>query len=316
MRERYRMGKNGGNGMENWKKTIIQGAICVGLLCVIWGGYFLIKTYHTDRILDIKEDDFSWVYQVDSVKTDGKDFVLQGFAFELKKNSEKGAFEIVLENVETGKRYFPKMEYIDRKDVNEYFLCDYDYLQSGFRATINVGKLNLEDAHYKILIRDGGERKTYQTGIYVSRGMLMYTNPLEFVPLDVKGTDLEQVVEDGVLRVYCPEYGMYVYQYEGELYWIAESEYDFNENGETYVQWHLETSQIDKLPQERLDGQWHFDNLGFYFSENEINTDNLENYRLAKKELPTEYSITRMNTGRHEDGWIWKVDFRPYYDLQ
>jgi len=298
--------------MENWKKTIIQGAICVGLLCVIWGGYFFIRIYYTDRILDIKEDDFSWVYQVDSVKTEGKEFVLQGFAFELKKNSEDGAFEIVLQEVESGKRYFLEMEYMERKDVNDYFLCEYDYLYSGFVASIKKNKLDLENENYEVLLRDAGERKTYRTGTYISKGSLMYTDPLEYRPLDVEGTDLEEIVKNGILRVYRPDFGMYVYQYERELYWIAEEGYDFVE-GDTYVQYQLETTQVDKLPEIRLKNHWYTDNIGFMFRSNELLDIDTGKYRVTKEAIPEEYSITTIWTGNYREKWLWRQGYRLYY---
>ena len=302
--------------MENWKKTIIQGAICVGLLCVIWGGYFLVKTYHTDRILDIKEDDFSWVYQVDSVKTEGKDFVLQGFAFKLDKNAEEGTFEIVLADTESGKRYFPKMEYMERTDVNEYFLCEYDYIKSGFEATINAGKLDLEEKNYEVLLRVAGERQTYQTGTYISKGTLMYANPTEFQTLDVEGTGLENIVENGVLRVYRPDYGMYVYQYEGALYWIAESSYDFVD-GNARLQLQLFTTQQSNLPKESIVSNKGIGELSFWFLDYEVTDLNLGNWRVAKKELSTECSISKLQTGNWKSDveWIWKEEFYPRYEF-
>lgn len=299
--------------MEAKKRTIIQAIVCVGLVCLIWGGYFLIKTYHMDRILDIKEDDFSWVYQVDSVKTEGKDFVLQGFAFKLDKNAEEGVFEIVLEDIESGKRYFPKMEYMERKDVNEYFLCEYDYIKSGFEATINAGKLDLEEKNYEVLLRMQGERQTYQTGTYISKGTLMYANPTEFQPLDVEGTGLENIVENGVLRVYRPDYQVYVYQYEGELYWIVGEKYGVNTEGDTKIEYQLETTQVGNLPQQRLDNQWYWDNLGFYFAAHELKELDTGDYRVAKKSLPEEYAISYIWTGKNEGEWVWLQFFRPYY---
>lgn len=294
------------------KRTIWHFVICVGLVCLIWGGYFLAKHYGTDRILDVREDDFSWVYQVDSIETEGNEVVLRGFAFELDKDAEEGAFEIVLVDIETGKRYFPKMEYVGREDVNKYFLCEHEYVQSGFKATLKAKKLDLEEKHFEVLLRMAGEQRTYRTGTHISKGSLMYTNPKEYVPLDVAGTDLEEIVEEGILRVYRPDYGMYVYQYEGELYWIAEEDYGFV-NGDTSVQYQLDTTQVNKLPQNRLENEWYWDNLGFGFAGRELNDIETGKYRVAKKYLPVEYSIEKIWTGYYDDKWIWKQDFRPYY---
>lgn len=301
--------------MEAKKRTIIQAIVCVVLVCMIWGGYYFLTHYGIDRILEVKSDDYSWVYQVDSVKTEGKDFVLQGFAFELGKDAEEGTFEIILEDIESGERYFPKMEYMDRKDVNEYFLCEYEYLQTGFVATIKAKKLSLEQKNYEVLLREKGDRLAYQTGTYISNGELAYVNPFEFESLDVAGTSLEAVTKNGILRVYRPDYGIYVYQYEGELYWIAESQSAFDENGDLGIPYQLNTTQIDRLPENRLENNWLWDNKGFFFCTKEITDWSTERYRVAREELPREYSIEKIWTGKHDGDWIWIQYFRPYYQF-
>lgn len=290
------------------RRNMIRLLVSTCLVILIWGGYFLAVHY----VVKVKPDDFSWVYQVDSVEEREEEVVLSGFAFQLGKNSGDKRYEIVLQDIESGKNHFPKMEYSERKDVNDYFLCEYDYLHSGYQAVFQRKRLDLQNKDYEVLLREHGKLMAYQTGVYLSKGELMYTNPKEYVPLEVAGTDLEEIVENGVLRVYRPDYGMYVYQYEGELYWIAEPEYGFEE-GDTYIQWHLNTSQIENLPKVRLENKWYFDNLGFMFSTMEMLENNTGKYRVTKKVLPKEYSIVSMNTGRHKNGWIWQSYFRPYY---
>lgn len=315
--ERWGMGRReeenvrGGNGME--KRTIIKAVICVVLMCFIWGGYFFINTYHIDRMLDIAVDDFSWVYQVDSVETKDGEVLLKGFAFELDKDAIGDNYEIVLQELETGKNYFFEMEYSERKDVNDYFLCEYDYLQSGFEAKIVEEKIDLQGNFYEVLLRIEGKKKAYQTGVYLVDGQLFYTNPRAFVPLDVEGTDLEDIVESGFLRVYRPDCGMYVYQYESGLYWIAEEDYAFAD-GDVYVEYQLDTTQKELLPEERLSNRWYWDNIGFMFRENELLEMNFGKYRVSKSLIPTEYSVEKIWTGRYDEGhWVWMQKFRPVY---
>lgn len=140
----------------------------------------------------------------------------------------------------------------------------------------------------------------------------MYANPSEYQALEVEGTDLEEIVNQGVLRVYRPDYGMYVYQYKNTLYWIAEPDYGFVDS-DTYVQYQLNTTQIERLPKIRLENEWYWDNIGFWFSEYEMKEMNTGKYRVAKKEIPREYSIRGIWTGNNIDGWIWREDFLPYY---
>lgn len=293
------------------KKTIIQAVVCVVLVCLIWVGYFFVKHYKIDRIIEIKDDDFSWVYQVENAQIIENRFVLNGFAFELKKDAEMDRYEVVLQDLATGENFFLKTEYVERKDVNEYFLCEYDYVQSGFEASIEIDKCEMSERNFEVLIKKKKVKTAYKTGIYISNGEVMYANPTGFVQLEVEGTDLEKIIEEGILRVYQPDHGMYVYQYEGALYWIAEAEVAFA-NGNTFVEYLLETSQISKLPENRLKNQWYSDNIGFYFADNELFFDTGK-YRVAKKELPVEYSIVKIWTGNHTGAWNWRYDFRPYY---
>lgn len=301
--------------MSERKKRLWQAMVCIGLVIVVWFFYFLIM-HRLQQQIELYADNFSWVYQIDAVETEEKKLVLRGFAFQLNQNAAGKDFEIILQDSLTGDNIFPKMNYTEREDVNRYFLCEYDYQQSGFEAVFKAKKLDIEKGVYEVLLRPNKEKKTYQTGIYLARGELVYTNPAEYEPLDVMGTDLEEIAEQGVLRVYCPDYEIYVYQYKGELYWITEPGYAFNEKGDIYMEYQLDTTQIENLPEGRLNNQWYWDNIGFWFSSKELSGWNTGKYRVAKKALPTEYSITRLWTGNYKDGWIWQQYFRPYYQFE
>ena len=303
--------------LENSKRKQLF-FFCISMFLIVTGYAVLISKIKIDKYLEFTkvEDDLSWVFQVEDIYESEKDFVIEGWAFGLWKDAYQKAYDIILYDIESDKGYFPEMQYCAREDINEYFLCEYNYLQSGFSAHISMQDLELNEQIFEILIRPAKSKKAYSTGIYIADGKLMYTNPKKFMSPEVDGTDLQEIVENGILRIYRPNEGMYVYQYENQLYWIADAYYAFNESGDTYIQWHLETSQVENLPQYRLENNWHFDNLGFDFCENELKEWNTGRYRVARKELPVEYSIIRMNTGRHEDGWIWKEDFRPYYEFQ
>ena len=283
------------------------------LMSIMLIGYFFGRSQLNKRF-QIIEDNFSWVCQVDSIEEQNGKLILSGFAFQLEEDAKEKTFELILCDVETGKGYYPKMNYSTREDVNAYFLCEYDYTKSGFTASISSKKIDSENKVYKVLLRPIGNKRAYDLGVYYADGEMSFTNPKEFVPLDVVGTDLKQIIEDGVLRVYRPDYGMYVYQYEGELYWIAEEWYGFVDN-DTLIQCQMDTTQIDKLPEERLVNNWFWSNISFQFKSQELVDWNMGKYRVAKITLPKEYSITKIWTGNHIEGWIWKSDFRPWYEF-
>ena len=298
--------------MEKNKKTVLHMVICIGLLCLIWLGYLLAVKYGVNRRIEIRGGGNPWVYQVDSVAIQKQKCILSGFVFELNADAKSEVYEIVLHDLDTGKNFFPKMEYGKREDVNRYFECEYDYEDSGFSSSIDMKKIR--GRNYEILLRVIDEKDAYHTGTYLLDGKLQYVNPYEN-QLEVEGTDLEEIINQGKARVYRPDCGMYVYQYDNELYWIAEPEYDFVD-GDTYIQYQLNTTQIERLPKYRLENGWYWDNIGFWFSECEVTEMDTGKYRVAKKEIPQEYSIRGIWTGNYGDDWIWRADFLPYYTFE
>lgn len=106
--------------------------------------------------------------------------------------------------------------------------------------------------------------------MYITGTDIHYAKQKDFIVPDVAGTDLEEIVQHGYLRVYRPDRACYVYQYKGYLYWLADKGFAFEEDGTTYIQYHLWTTQIEKLPHKRLKNKWYWDNIGGFFEKYEI----------------------------------------------
>ncbi len=296
------------------KRTMWHVLVCFFLVCLIWGAFNFGMEKLNQRIESVIEDDFSWVVQVDGVRKENNELVLEGFAFELNEDAKTKAFDIILYDLDTGEYLFPKMEYEERKDVNNYFRCEYDYTKSGFVAKIKEKNLNLVEHDYEILLKEKQSRKPYRFSTYIEDGELMYVNPKEYKPLDVEGTDLEEIVENGVLRVYRPDVGMYVYQYEGDLYWIADENYDFSETNATRIQELVLTTQTDKLPNGKPENRWSSEDLWFYFEKYELSQSGV--LRVAKRNMPEEYTVAIVKTGCFKNDWIWGQFFRMWYEVQ
>ena len=191
---------------------------------------------------------------------------------------------------------------IERPEVAEYFGEEYRY--SGFRMKLpsDNGEIII---YYNPLL-------TIPTGVFVSESELRYTREKN----NSSPTITVPFVTEGKLLVCRPDFHCWVYQYEGSLYWIADQDFCFEDDGTTYVQYHLWTTQTEKLPQHRLENKWLWDNIGGYFEDYEIQ-GNFGEYRVMKRELPTVYPIVSILTGYYKDGkWIWKEYFRPYYDFE
>ena len=220
-------------------------------------------------------------FQADEARLEENRLILTGFAF--CNTRELSDFGLVLKSTKTGREIKADVSYgLQRSDVAGYFNSERDYSKTGYVVTV--------------------------PGVQSQRG---------FVPPDVAGTDLEEIVQNGYLRVYRPDYACYVYQYKGYLYWIADKAFHFEENRKTYIQYQLWTTQTEKLPEKRLKNKWYWDNIGGYFEKFEItDTVNCGKYRVCKRKLPTEYSITAIVTGFYKNKkWVWQNYFWPVYEF-
>ena len=260
-----------------------------------------------------------------------KKLELKGWAFQLETTSENEKIQVFLRNVkEEQEVHWMSISQYDRNDINDYFACDFDYSHSGFTATIKEDKLNFSNDYEIFLKLTYNEEKvdkegkvsvnkkikTVSTGTYLQDGKLIDYMPGSFVEPVLTGTYLDTVVKEGSLRFYRREEGVYVYQYEGKLYYIVNQNYFFEEDGTTYVQYHLETTQPENLPEHRLENEWYWDNRGFNFENQEIKDEDTSPYRVAAIELPTEYVISYIWVGYHvEKEWIWQQYFKPDFDL-
>ena len=120
-------------------------------------------------------------------------------------------------------------------------------------------------------------------------------------------------VTNGTLLVYRPDFHIWVFQYDGSLYWIADEGFNFEEDGTTKIQYQLWTTQIQNLPSKRLKNNHFWDTISGNFEKYELSGD-FGTYRIMKRALPEEYSITSIMTGYYKDKkWIWASSFRPVY---
>lgn len=250
----------------------------------------------------------AYCFQVDSSFCANGEIELTGFALLYDHPGQK--YDVLLRDTKTGKRIKLNTVQTQRPDVNDYFLCEHDYTDSGFEAS---GKA--EDAEYEILIRWPWS-VALSTGVYISADGIHYSPAADFIAPEIEGAPgLKDIVENGILRVYRPDYHCWVYQVGNSLYWIVDQEFNFEDDGTTYIQYQLYTTQKDKLPQKRIENGWFWDNIGGHFEDYELQGDFGE-YRVMKRELPKEYSITSIVTGYYKNGeWIWKNYFRPIYDF-
>lgn len=283
-----------------------------------FGVFFVLTGMAVCINANLKKDELKYniprdiCFQVDDVKLDGDRLILTGFAF--CNNRNMSDFEFILKSTKTGEELKADVKYgLQRSDVARYFNSKQDYSKAGYRAYLPVVHTEEE---YEIILRLHG-LTSFLTDVLVTGTDIHYTKLCDFVPPEVAGTSLEEIVKNGYLRVYRPDRACYVYQYKGFLYWIADTAFHFEKNGKTIIQCHLWTTQPEKLPQKRLINKWYWDNIGFNFDNHEITGSvNCGKYRVCRQKLPQEYSITSILTGYYKNGeWIWLNYFRPVYEF-
>ena len=315
-------------------KCLLEGI----LLVLIIFGFLVLNEQITNKKRSTfipTNDSNAYTYQVESIKTDGSNVIISGWFVELEE-VQKNKREIDRDNVLGILVYDLKSQtdkYVDgtskpskalpakvtrkkRADINEYFKCGYDYSMCGFEAVIDKSKLDLENGEYQIIIKKDEEGENgILADAYISMGKLTYTNPLESKELEVLGTDLERIVTDGICLINQSAYGIYVYQCEKNLYWIADENFLFEDDGSTYIQYQLDTTQFDRLPSDRIENNWYWSNLGDNFEAHEVTKEmKCGKYRVSMRAIPEDYSITRIVTGYYvNSNWIWQSYFRPIY---
>ncbi len=283
------------------------------------------------------EDDSDYAYQIEDMFLDNDYLVIKGWFFEL--NSVRNIKQEILPNKKLGillyelnseddgsntsdsgekKGIITEMEYMQRSDINEYFKCEFDYTQCGFIAKTKIDNIDLEKQYQIIIKPDYSSNVGILSIIYFYDGTLQRVTKNDKPDLNVERTDLYQIIHDGILVAGNSEYGMWVYQYKDSFYWIADTYYNFEDDGSTYIQYQMDTTQFDKLPKERIENQWFFSDIGGNFEDYEITNDiNCGQYRVSVREIPKEYSVVRIETGYYiEDRWIWRRFIRPYYNFK
>lgn len=320
------------------KKKYLRVVIEVAIAIIILIGFAFfnnhissVRSYSFDYI----NDSYEYAYQAERVYVDGDYFVIDGWFFELNskrnisadiKNKEIGIIIYDLnstQNVNLEEKNINHYEGLAldvkrtvREDINNYFKCDYDYSKCGFEAKIEKSKIDLQEGKYHLIIKpDQTSFEGIDTDIFIDCGKLKYVNPSDEIDLNLKGTDIEDVIKEGYCLASIPQKHITIYQYNMKLYYIADSLYDFKGDGKTIIEYMIDTTQFDKLPKSRTEAGIFWDNIGGRFEDYEItDTLNCGEYRVSVRDIPADYAVTKIETGNYVEGkWIWRKIVRPVY---
>ena len=288
-------------------------ALVVILIFIFSFIYYYNHSIVSDAVLqEVNPTDYA--FQIDSIELENNKLSITGWCFnrneDLTDPEKIPVMKVVLVDSSDNNKFYYRAQYgIAREDVNEYFRGGHEYVYCGFSAEIGLSSLDTEHTDYEIVFQQN-ERNQFciRPGLYIHEGRLMNADPSIYEPLAVENTDLEGVVNDGILKVYRPDLGVYVYQYGWKLFWIIDDNYPLAEKN--LMEYAVYTSNPDKLPDYRRGSDW--DNLKFNFTDAEITqVINAGQYRAAVRDIPTDYPVTIVFTGFVYNGWDWVNSFYP-----
>ena len=315
---------------KNHKMKIVT---CVVLSSIIIALYFILDSIVPIKVNYIISNDMNLINQIEKVSIEDNIINISGYAFILDMNSDDTKISILLRGVNEGKEIWTDVKQTFRADVNSYFNSDNKYENTGFYASIEEKKLDIDEC-YEIIVKlkyvtstantdmqntGNNASKTVSANRYIMNGELYSYNPYKLDQSDMKTTSklLREVFTSGQLCFYQKNVGMYVYQYDGRLYWVANKEFVFAEDRKTRIPYYAYTSQTDKIPENSI--QYGFDYLDFYFEEYEYNGENTAPYRIAIRDIPDTYPISYIITGVYDtvnSEWLWKKQFQLNHDFE
>lgn len=305
------------------ENRIYQIIVFIVSMCAVLGLYAMMQMKVNNSKLfsySISEDRHLANY-IEEVKINDKWLEVSGWCFYNQINNY--TTQIFLRNIDDNEEViWLDVERVKRDDLGKYFGFSQCYEDSGFVARTKLNKLDLENKNYEILtkvsfvkeeIDDLGYRKevlqrryniTKQTGQFICNGKLTVLEPGQ-QQIQTASQWINEIIKQGVLLLYREDKDIYVYQCQDKLVWIAGERFQFSPNGQTYIQYQLDTSQKDRISKEQLEKGFSYDSLGFYFEDDEVIDNEFYPYRVAVKNIP-EYPVICFWTGEYSAGWIWR----------
>ena len=281
-----------------------------GILIFCLGVLFLIRDHDEKNVTTLSR---GLCFQVEDASYQDGRMEVSGVCFWYDRGPI--AYTILLRSTKTGESYPLQTEScLPRPDVSAYFHLD--SLKAGFQAS---GQGIAENEEYEVAV-DFGFHRVISTGVLLTAekeqaGVHIHSVPdAVFVPLETEGTDLEEITAKGVLLSSQPVFHVYVYFYEGSLYWIAEDGFFLEDDGRTFMNAVLWTTEPEKISQYSKDLGLQYDALGVSFEIGEV-SGNFGRYRVCAWKLPKDYPITSIMLGYFYNGWVWKEYCWPVYDF-
>ena len=310
------------------KFSFIEAFIVI-LLVILFVIVNLVIDNKQEEAIEVVSDNMYINYQISSADVEDNYLVLRGWLFELNDfanvkretciNKEEISF--VLCKLDSNgalsdkKRFFASPSWNDNEKVDNYFQCDADYSDSGFEVKYKLSKLNVNDSAYQVLIKTSNAREqAISTDYYIDKGCLVRSLKNSEVYKKLEQTDLCDIVNEGTVLVENFDNGYIVVQKDSRLYWVVDPNV-IDLSGDNRVVFQTYTTNYNKLPKNRTDLGYYWDDIEVSFEKCEItNQMNSGEFRVLAQDIPSEYPIVLIETGIcGSNGWVCSNKFRPVY---
>lgn len=316
--------------MKLKENKTIKMLFCILSVVLIWGIYAVMVKWvrwevEKEKVVVAKvEEDANVLLDVSKVyESNGK---LKICGWIMREASDVTDVKVILKEAEGTEEQVAETVLTESRELEqyiEYLEVQKDYGSGGFEANIKVDRLR-ENSCYEIFLyfsyetekegKNGDIEKSevwkkIATGWYVCGRKLYRYNLMEFSAPEFTEEQMKQVVVNGIVCAYDSEKKVWVYLYNGSLYWIVDQEINEVYENTRKVYFHLYSSNLEKLPENRQKNG--FDNQDFFFEKKQVFMDEQTNYAVAKVSLEMEYPVTYIKTGLFD-----VVSGKNFWDLK
>lgn len=292
---------------------------------------FIIKQSKEKELIEKQSvvTDYNIMLDIESVQTKAGKMLFEGWVLRLDSKNISSYLILQEANKTTAKVLYAKLE--DRTDIKRHF--GENYSLCGYNASILTSKLS-EGVCYEIQMvltyeqRQSSEEnssvktesKKIATNYYLLNGELYNYNPLEFSKPKVEATEINMAIEKGTLHLYSHEQRLWVYEYDGKLFYILDPNMLPSLDRRPSIPIMMYTARRDLVPEELLD---QYLEKGYIYQEKYLSESDYVNakdpYYLVVVDLPTEYPISYILSGIYSNkeikGWIYKRAFQMKIEI-
>jgi len=292
---------------ESRKLQICFFSISMIILVVI---YSLASIEIKNIVVSEKEPvlDYKILCNIEKIETDNEVVKFKGWA--LRMASQNVSTKLVLQSLDGTDIEVIDTKSEERRDIEEYYVPNWDFGQCGFVTEIKQKKL-VDDLSYEIFLmleykeKQEDDKETIEmtnkvsTGQFYCNGRLYNYNPQEFFEPSITDTELSHIIDEGVVKAFDPNEQIWVYQYGNTLYFIVNSRYDSLKESSIRIPVMPHTSRTELLPENRQ--QYGVDHLGAYCEDDKYRREGVLPYQVTEVELLVDYPVTYISTGLYDD---------------